>query len=228
MANFDGILTLKSMDNAMKKMGFLSSVEYTPEEADEVLTANRFLFDEDIENIIEFASNVAYTEMYATREKYASRIWSLIEPSDALGTKLVKNGEKVVKTKVVDLTDELMEKLDIERKRAKIAEFEKIWAVEKDKYERPEGDIDAELDDAWNLLQDAMDKLQNYINSQKRFYVAPSARGRKNPEQEKLESNLAKVRSEFEAIQKRIEIADEEYLATKKDELFKEMLGMQT
>jgi hypothetical protein len=227
MANFDGIMSVKQMDNEMKKMGFLSGIEYTTEEADTVLSANKFLFDEDIEQIIEFASNVAYTEMYATREKYASRIWSLLEPSDALGTKLEKNGEKVIKTKVVDLTDALMEKIQTERYRAKIAEFEKLWDKEKIKHERPEGDIDDELDNAWTRMEDANQKLQNYLKKKGGIYVAPSARGRDDPEKKKVEDVLQQCKITFREIENRIVRADEDYLASKKDEFFKEMFRMQ-
>jgi len=192
---------------------------FKKEELHDLLISNRFLDDEGILYILEYADTEAWNHIYENRKLYAHRIQTLIEPYDFLPDR------SKIKMRHTDLTDDLMIEIEKERRNAKMKEFEVHWNTIKGMIpDRPVDDVDNDFDDAWQALSSAIDEITAYLESRSGVYMAPSARSRVSPEQEKLENAYKSRKKEFEELEKLIAKADEEYLATKKNECFEEWL----
>lgn len=195
------------------------SESFGKNELHDLLIANSFLDDESIWYVLTYADEEAWDHVYANRKSYAHRIQTLIEPYDFLPDR------SKIKMRHVDLTDEMMVDLEKERRMEKMRQFEPYWETIKNTIpDRPVGDLDNDLDDAWQTLSAARDALTAYNESRRGAYVAPSARSRVNLDREKLETEYNNRKKEFDNIQKLIDLADEEYLAKKKNERFEEWL----
>lgn len=215
----DGKMAL-TMDVAINKMYKVYGTileTYTKDETNSLLLADRFLHDEDIQHLLDYADQEAWDYVYANRNKYSHRIRRLIEPRDFYPSNF--------KMKLRDMTDKDMEDIKNQRDAQKIAEMEKRWESIKDNIsERPVDELDDELDDAWEALSAAKDRMTEYLARKKKTYVPPSARRVVDEEQQEIEEEIAECQKEFNAIEKRIEKADSEYLSKKKDEYFQKWM----
>lgn len=189
---------------------------FNKEQAHALLTANNFLCDEDLWDVIEYADNEAYDFIYNNRNSYCSMIQYLLEPKDFIPSKL----------RVLELTDADMVKIENDRKAAAIKEFDVLWdsTLKKDLPGRPRDDLDDDLDDAWDDLTQARNRMTAYLNKKNTKYVPPSARTKSDPAQEKIEKDIEDCKTAFNNIEKRISEADDKYIADKKDEFFRNWL----
>jgi hypothetical protein len=133
-----------------------------------------------------------------------------------------------LKIRVVELTDSMMEKIESERKKKVNEEFEKDW-IEHSKsiQDRGFGDVDSDLDDAWDNFCLAKDRLTNYIQNPKpKKYVSPSSRGNTviDSRQVELEDIVRKMENEYDLAQKAVDHVDTLYWDTKKNEYRKTWL----
>lgn len=190
---------------------------FNKEQADRLLTANNFFCEEDLWDILDYADDEAYDYIYANRNKYDSHIHYLLEPKDFIPPR--------VKMTVRNMTDKDMSDIAKEERTANIRKFEEVWKTMKDEIpERPHGDIDDEYDDAWDKLSSIRDRVTAYLSKKTGKYVAPGSRPKGDSALEKLEAELDECKNAYNDLEKRIEEADEKYLADKKNECFEEWL----
>jgi hypothetical protein len=160
---------------------------------DFVLKRNWFLDDESILEELDWANQEAWDYVCANRESYPERvrecIWRTKYPT---------------KMRVLDFTDDDLRKIEVRRLIELEDKFEEAWKVEKENVpERPYGDIDSQLDDAWSSLAS--------MKNQSRSYVPPSKVKALN---EKIES----LENEFERLNKAVQQADSDYVSKYKDD----------
>jgi hypothetical protein len=187
-------------------------------DVDSLLLANTFLEDEEVWNLVSNADQDTYDYVHNNLHTYPHRIQTILNRTYFMPER------KLLKMKVVELTD-ASENLMIARAReSKKHEFEVYWNTIKDNYERPTDSLDDELDDAWQALSAARDRMTEYLAKKKSKYVPPSARKTVDLDQKEIEDDIAECKKEFENIEKRIQDADNEYLEKKKNERFEAWL----
>ena len=185
---------------------------------DQLLLANTFLEDEDIWHTLDDADRDSWNYICANINKYPHRVQTIFNPSYFMPDK------SKFKMKVVELTDETEAAMRVKLKAAKAKEFDAVWAAISENIERPVDILDEELDDAWNALSAARDRMTIYLEKKKSRYVPPSARRTVDEEQKEIEDDIAECKAAFDEIENRIAAADKVYLAKKKDERFEEWL----
>lgn len=185
---------------------------YTKDEIDAMFIANDFSDDQSIFEAIHLANDSAWEYVYNNRTKYPTRIRSCIEPDDyKCRTKL----------RVVDLTDKVIASIEREKELAKRKEFDVYWETIKETIpERPRDELDDELDEAWDNLMEAKKMMTDYLAKKKLKYIPPSARKNVDSDEEEIEIEIQERQDEFDEIEKRIDEADKNYLAKRKDERF--------
>jgi len=185
---------------------------------DQLLLANNFLEDEDIWHMLDDADCDSWNYICANINKYPHRIQTIFNPSYFMPDK------SKFKMKVVELTDETEAAMRCKLKAEKAKEFDAVWEAISENIERPVDDLDDELDDAWNALSAARDRMTMYFEKKKSRYVPPSARRTVDDEQKEIEEDIAECKANFDDIENRILAADKAYIAKKKDERFEEWL----
>jgi hypothetical protein len=187
---------------------------YDRETMDILLTRDWFDDDDAIDDVLDCADSDAWEWVYNNRFKYSSRIRRLIEPED------YRFPVEKLKIRVVELTDKMIR--DIEQEKMKKFEdaFENEWVEHaKTIQDRPYGDIDNRLDDAWQNLTSAKNALQSYLEKPvARKYVSPGSRANPVNTQTELETNLTKVQNEYEALLKEEEEVDSLYWKNKRND----------
>ena len=185
---------------------------YRDNEIDAVLSVP--MDNETALGILDACTQEAWEHVCANKDKYPNNIRLLIEPY-----------RPKTKKRVVDLTDELQERLEKERKMAKMKEFDLMWEMtRKSVPERSADELDDELDDAWSHLCQAKSTMTEYLERKNKRYVPPSARRASDPELTEIEREISECQDIFNAIEKRIHERDEKYMAQKKNELFEKWL----
>lgn len=186
---------------------------------DAILMANEFLDDEGIYELLQNADDDTWNYIYENREKYDHTIRVMIEPYDYLPM------PDKVKMRLLEMTDEDMDRLERERLVEKKKEFDSYWETIKHTIpERPCDQLDDELDDAWDKLSKAKLRMTVYLDKKKTKYVPPSARKMVDPEQQEIEDDIDAYKKLFDDIEKRISEADDKYVADRKNECFEEWL----
>jgi len=183
--------------------------------ADELLSRNLFVSDEDMYHVIDYADDDAWNYIYTNRHKYAKRIREVIEPND------YKVPIENLVTKIRELSDKEWDTLKLNKERKLEAQFEKDWTEYSDCIsDRPLGEVDSRLDDAWEKFTHTKDKLTKYIASRSKTYLAPSLRGKEiaDPKQVKIEDEIREMENEYDKAQKLVEDTDSAYWETKKNE----------
>ena len=189
---------------------------YDRKTMDILLTRDWFVDEEGIQEVLECADQDAWDWVYANRNKYSTRIRMMIEPDD------YRFPVDKLKIRVVELTDSMMEKIESERKKKVDQAFEKDWIEHsKSLQDRGFGDVDSDLDDAWDNFCRAKDLLTKYLekpNAKK--YVAPSSRGKDSVDakQAALEDDIRKMENEYDLAQKAVDDKDSSYWEIKKNE----------
>lgn len=207
-----------TLDTLVKKMTTVKN-PFQRDNVDALLLANAFLEDEEIWDLLYDADQEAWDYVHANIEKYPHRVRVILNPNYWVPDK------KKLKMKVVELTDESEARMNVKTRVAKMREFEPVWESMKETIsERPIDEMDDELDDAWQALSAARDRMTEYLSKKKSKYVPPSARKTVDDEQQEIEDEIAECKKEFDNIEKRIEEADKEYLEKKKNEAFEEWL----
>ena len=189
---------------------------YDRKTMDALLTRDWFIDEEGIQEVLECADQDAWDWIYANRSKYSTRIRMLIEPDD------YRVPVDKLKIRVVELTDSMMEQIESERKKKIEQAFEKDW-IERSKsiQDRGFGDVDSDLDDAWDNFCRAKDVLTKYLEKPtSKKYVPPTSRGKETvePKQLELEDSVRKMENEYDAAQKVVDETDTLYWDTKKHE----------
>lgn len=153
-----------------------------------LLRRDWFVDEEAIYEELEWADQEAWDYVYANRETYSARVRECIEPT-----------RYPVKMRVVDLTDEEVVSIEVQRKLKREKAFDEMWERVKHTIpERPYSDTDAYLDDAWNQ-----------VTAAKKVYCPP---GREN-------KALLDAENEYVRLRKKAEAEDAEYIAQYKNEL---------
>lgn len=171
---------------------------------DFLLKRDWFVDDEAILEELDWADQEAWDYVCENRESYSERVRECIWRT-----------QYPVKTRLSDLTDEEVRKMEVRRLIELENRFEDVWKSEKENVpERPYGDIDSQLDDAWASLAAA--------KNESRSYMPPSRIRAMNERIETLEN-------EFERLHKLVEQADSDYVSKYKDDFkFTWMRDMQT
>lgn len=183
--------------------------------ADELLTRDWFIDDHHIYNILDCADEEAWDFIYTNRNKYSKRIREIIEPND------YRIPIEKLRIKIRDLSDKDWEAVIRERKRQLDSQFENHWLEYSECLsERPLGEADSLLDDAWERVSKAKDKLTKYNASHPNTYMAPSMRGKQtvNSKQKLIEDEIRCMENEYEKAQKAVDASNSEYWETKKNE----------
>jgi len=188
---------------------------YDRETADNLLSRDWFIEDDCIQEVLERADQDAWDWIYANRSKYSTRIRMLIEPED------YRFPVEKLKIRVAELTDSMMEKINSERQKKIDDAFEKDW-IEHSKtiQDRGFGNVDSELDDAWDNFCHAKDVLTKYLEKPAaKKYVAPGSRGKDtvDPKQIEIETNIRKMENEYDLAQKAVDEVDTLYWDLKKN-----------
>lgn len=174
-----------------------------------LLVRDWFVDEEGVLEILERADDNTLQFFRENAKQYSDRVRYIVAPD--MFTCSVKP-----RMKCCDLTDAMMEKMASDDRRAQEIEFEKRWQIHKKTIgERPQADVDDMLDDAWDLMQHAMNAVKNYKSSK---YVPPSQRTVKDPKLEKLENDLQTRENEFKRIQDLVNQTDNDWIQNKRDE----------
>lgn len=196
---------------------------YWDDEIDEILIPDDFPNEESIQYVLDRCTHEAWDHVYANRKKYSNRIRYMIEPRDFWAA------SGLMKMKVRELTETEIERRDAEERALKIKEFEeKVWNTMKSHIpDRPVDDLDDEIDEAWEKLSAAKDRMTKFLSKKKTgSYVPPSARTI-DPERKKIEDAIADCQSTFNDITKRIAEADARYMEQQKTEEFNRWMNQQ-
>jgi hypothetical protein len=207
------ILSLKKMDSVLSK-----KTMFPHDDVDALLLANNFLEDEDIWELIESTDQQTWDYVHENWQKYPHRVQTILNP-----TYFMPDRSKL-KMRVVELTDESMAHIEAKLRASKMKEFDIYWKTIKDGIERPVDSLDDELDDAWQVLSVAKDRMTQYLAKKKSRYVPPSARKTIDDEQKAIEDEILECKKQFESIEKRIDAADTAYIEKKKNERFEKWL----
>ena len=141
--------------------------------------------DEHLWDLIEYADNDALVKMFENRHMYSSEIQYAIDPVDFIPPK--------VKMRVVELTDAEMAKMNAKNEERMKREMEEAWEQARSNMNRPLGELDEEEDIIITRYSDAEMALNLHTNKKAAKYVAPSARGRQDPEKDRLVKMLAQA-----------------------------------
>lgn len=181
----------------------------------ELLTRDWFVDDEGIYNIIDCADQEAWDFIYVNRRNFSRRIREIIEPAD------YRFPIEKLRIKVRALSDKEWTDMNREKQRKNNTVFEKDWEEYSDRIsDRPLGEVDSRLDDAWERLGKAKDKLTTYLDSHPKSYVPQSRRGKEiiDPKQKLIEDEIRKMKNEYDNAQALVEKSDSLYWETKKNE----------
>ena len=207
-----------TLDTLVKKMTTVK----TPFQRDDIhglLLANAFLEDEEVWDLVQSADQESWNYIRDNIDKYPYRVQVVLNPNYWVPDR------KHLKMKVVELTDESEARMNAKMRVVKMREFDKVWETLKESVpERPIDELDDELDEAWQALSAARDRMSEYLAKKKSKYIAPSARKNGDADQTQFETTIAECKQEFHSIEKRIESADKEYLQKKKNEFFEDWL----
>ncbi len=188
------------------------------DDVDALLLANNFLEDEEIWDLIQNADQQTWDYVHENWQKYPHRVQTILNP-----TYFMPDRSKL-KMRVVELTDESMALMEAKLRASKMKEFNVYWETIQGEFERPVDSLDDELDDAWQALSAAKDRMTEYLAKKKTRYVPPSARKTGDDEQKEIEDEISECKKQFEDVEKRIDAADAEYLEKKKNERFEKWL----
>lgn len=192
--------------------------KFTAPYVDYCLQNNEFLDDNHLWDLLEYADDDALAYVYKNRHKYSGEIQYLIEPADFIPSK--------VKTRTVELTSAEMDKINAKNDARVKREMEEAWEKLRSNTNRPLSDLDTEEMMANAAHSNAQFYLRTYVNKKGTTYVAPSARGRPDPEKERLEKRVEETARALDEARKRISHADEEFFTRMKDEFFSKMYGL--
>jgi hypothetical protein len=154
--------------------------EFSFEEANALLMRNWFYQDEDIDELIWLLTEEVFQEVYEKRHSYPDRI------------SLALRMHEPIKTKAIDMTDEMMDEM-IEKE-----EIERIttWKRERDAFISPPRPL-GELDNLYDELKLKIEKIQK--DSEK--YVSKYYDDRVSS----LRKELLSLKNELEIIEKKID-----------------------
>lgn len=191
------------------------------EQVDSALANGRFRREESLRDILDHMTYPTLEKVYENRHRYPANVHYLLEPCDFC------EKPRNMKMQVVDMTDRdayaFQQQLIDDMK----ARFEIYWKGMEDTIsDRPFDELDDELDEAWDKLVEARERMTEYLGSKKKAYVPPSMRGKTqvDPQEAKLEREVDECKKRFEELEKRNIQADEQYLANKKDEHYQTWL----
>lgn len=182
---------------------------------DELLSRDWFVDEDDIYDLICCADEEACDFIYTNRRKYSRRVREIIEPND------YRIPIDKLRIKVRTLSDKEWNNRNRDDKIKTEAAFEKDWTEYSDCIsDRPLGEVDSSLDQAWERVGQAKDKLTKYLASRPKAYVPPSMRGKEivDPKQTAIESEIHRMENEYSKIQKLVEEADSKYWVIQKNE----------
>jgi hypothetical protein len=189
---------------------------YNTDTVNQLLTRDWFIDEDDILDVLDSADKTAYAYVYNNRSKYSKRIHQLIEPDD------FRFPIKKLNVRVLNITEPMMKNIETEHKKSVSDMFERKWIeYSKDIQDRTIGEVDTDLDNAWDKFCQAKESLAKYIaNPSAKKYVSPGSRGKDvvDSKQAELEEIVRKAENEYDLAQKRVDEADEEYWNTKKSE----------
>jgi hypothetical protein len=189
---------------------------YNTDTVNQLLTRDWFIDEDDILDVLDSADKIAYDYVYNNRSKYSKRIHQLIEPDD------FRFPIKKLNVRVVNITEPMMKNIETEHKKSVSDMFERKWIeYSKDIQDRTIGEVDTDLDNAWDKFCQAKESLAKYIaNPSAKKYVSPGSRGKDvvDSKQAELEEIVRKAENEYDLAQKKVDETDEEYWNTKKSE----------
>lgn len=182
---------------------------YSTEQMDSLMTRDWFVDEESILDLLEQADDETREFFRENAHKYSDRVRYVVAPE-------MFSCSSKSKMNCCDMTDEDMDRALLQWRKNQDIEFEKLWEQHKNTIgERPQQDVDDMLDDAWDLMQHAMNAVKNYKPSK---YIPPSQRTVKDPKLEKLEKELETRENEFKRIQELVTQTDNDWLQNKRDE----------
>lgn len=186
---------------------------YSTEQMDSLLTRNWFVDEESILDLLDQANDDTLNFVKENSYTYSDRVRYIVAPF---------NCSSKLKMKCRSMTDAEIEKVMDDWSKQNEIELEKLWQEHKHTIGyRPQEEVDDMLDDAWDLMQHAMNAVKNYRPGK---YVPPSQRTTKDPKLEKLEKELEKRENEFKQIQELVKQADNGWLQDKRDEFCRNAL----
>jgi hypothetical protein len=208
--------TIDQTVNKIKKDLALMSDWHDRKTMDVLLTRDWFIDEDEIDELLDSADEDAWEWVYANRKKYSTRIRMLIEPDD------YRVPVEKLKIRLGDLTDSMMEKIELDQKKKLDEAFEKDW-VEHSKSIQDRGfsNVDSNLDDAWDNFCRARNVLTKYIEKPTaKKYVAPSIRDKEiiDSKRAELESIVHDMENEYDAAQKLVDDTDFVYWELEKNE----------
>lgn len=197
---------------------------YDSKTTDELLTRDWFMDHDTIVDVLDCADENAWNYVYENRAKYSTRIRMLIEPDD------YRVPLEKLKIRLVDITDPMMEKIEVNQRKKNDELFEKDWVeYSKSIQDRGFSDEDSDLDNAWDNFCRAKDRLTKYLekpNAKK--YVTPGSRKDTyvDPKQAELEEAIRISENEYDLAQKAVDQVDTIYWGRKKMEFRKKWLSV--
>lgn len=179
---------------------------------DSMLKNDEF-YDED--EIYEFLYNLNMNDwnyVCENKNSYPPRVRQIIDPNLNISTKL----------RVVELTNEVINRIEKEEEDKKNTQFEIDWEQHQltANIERPFDEVDDSLDEAWDNLIEAKSRMETYLKRKNASYIPPSQRNNMkiSSEQNELEDEIQSLENEYSRVERLVEVADSKYLERKKDE----------
>lgn len=208
----------KFINMRMKKYGTIEEC-YRDDEIDAVLIPDEFLDEESIQEALDACTIEAWDYVRANRHQYSMRIRKLIEPND------FRPSLKKTKMKIREMSDKDIETQERLYREKKMKEFEPKWEeIQKNLPDRSEDELDDQLDEAWDALNAARNRMTEYLEKRKKKYIPSYARKEMDEEQEEIEEEINECEAAYDEIEKRISEADKKYFEEKKNEYFEKWL----
>lgn len=188
---------------------------YDRDTMDILLTRDWFISDECILEVLECADRDAWDWIYSNRKKYSTRIRMLIEPDD------YHFQTEKLNTRVVELTDSILENIKSTRKKNLDKAFDNDWIeYSKTLQDRKLEDIDSDLDNVWERFSRAKDVLTNYLETSSKKYISSLSHG-PTRKQTELEDKIRELENEYLETQRLVDAEDELYWNKQRDAYLK-------
>jgi hypothetical protein len=128
------------------------------EDLDFLLKRNWFVCDQDIHDLLAYADDDTFWELYAVRDQYARRIRQIIAPLDYIHDK------PLFKHYITDLTNDDIERTHQDVRRRVRVQMENEWTsyLYRCKPERPPGTIDEEIEAKRQEIEKVKEELKTY------------------------------------------------------------------
>ena len=128
------------------------------EEIDFLLKRNWFVSEQDIHDLLGFADDDTFWELYAARDRYVRRIRRIIAPLDYIHDK------PLFKHYVADISNDEIEKMHQDMRKKVRADMEHEWQayLGRCRPERPPGAIDEEIEEKRLEIEKVQEELRTY------------------------------------------------------------------